>query len=83
MRGAVGAVCQAYLAHFGIEVIGYVRSIGDVEAALPVELSYAERYRLVEESDVRCPDAEAAGGCAVSSGRPCRTRTRSAACSRS
>lgn len=61
MRVAVGAVCQAYLAHFGIEVIGYVRSIGDVEAALPVELSYAERYRLAEESDVRCPDAEAAG----------------------
>ena len=61
MRVAVGAICQAYLARFGIEVIGYVLSIGDVEAALPEGLSYAERYRLAEESDVRCPDPEAAG----------------------
>ena len=59
-RVAVGAVCKAYLAQFGITVGGYVTSIGDVETALPDDLLYPERFVLAEESDVRCPDAAAA-----------------------
>ena len=59
-RVAVGAVCKAYLAQFGITVGGYVTSIGDVETALPDDLLYPERFALAEESDVRCPDAAVA-----------------------
>lgn len=61
MRVAVGAICQAYLDHFGVRILGYIVSIGHVEADLPADLPYAERYRLAEQSDVRCPDSEAAG----------------------
>ncbi len=60
MRVAVGAICKAYLAQFGITVGGYVTSIGDVEAAIPDELPYLERSTLAEASDVRCPDPAAA-----------------------
>jgi chorismate synthase len=60
MRVAVGAICRAYLAQFGITVGGYVTSIGDVDAAIPDDLPYAERFALAETSDVRCPDAAAA-----------------------
>lgn len=60
MRVAVGALCRAYLAQFGIVVGGYVTSIGAVEAAIPDDLPYAERFALAEASDVRCPDADSA-----------------------
>lgn len=60
MRVAVGAVCKAYLAQFGVTVGGYVTAIGPVEAALPADLPYAERFALAEASDVRCPDGAAA-----------------------
>ena len=60
MRVAVGAICKAYLAQFGIAVGGYVTAIGPVEAALPADLPYADRFALAEANDVRCPDAEAA-----------------------
>jgi chorismate synthase len=59
MRVAVGAVCEAYLAQFGITVGGYVTSIGPVEAALPDELPYSERFAQAEASEVRCPDPAA------------------------
>ncbi len=66
MRVAVGAVCRAFLAEFGIAVGGYVVSIGDV--ALPERLRatspspevYRERFARAEESDVRCYDAATA-----------------------
>lgn len=60
MRVAAGAICRRLLAEFGVVIGGYVVQIGDVKAALPPELAYAERFRLGEESDVRCPDADAA-----------------------
>ena len=60
MRVAVGALCRAYLAQFGITVGGYVSSIGDVDAAIPDDLPYFERFALAEASDVRCPDPAAA-----------------------
>jgi chorismate synthase len=60
MRVAVGAICRAYLGQFGITVGGYVTSIGPEEAALPDEMPYPERFAAAEQSDVRCPDREAA-----------------------
>ncbi len=58
-RVAVGAICRAYLAQFGITVGGYVTGIGRVDAAIPDDLPYAERFALAEANDVRCPDAGA------------------------
>ena len=59
MRVAVGAVCRAYLAEFGIRIGGYVTAIGSVEAQLADEISFPERFAMAEENDVRCPDARA------------------------
>jgi chorismate synthase len=61
-RVAVGAVCKAYLAHFGILVGGYVVAIGEVSADLPDELSFKRRFELAEGNSVRCPDPGAAEG---------------------
>ena len=60
LRVAVGAICRAYLAQFGITVGGYVTSIGEVNARIPDDLSYAERSTLAESNDLRCPDPDAA-----------------------
>jgi len=59
MRVAVGAVCKQFLAEFGIVVGGYVSSIGKVDADFG-DMSYEDRFRLAEESDVRCPVESAA-----------------------
>lgn len=59
MRVAAGAVCKHFLAQFKIIVGGYVVSIGGVQADLG-DMSYEERFRRAEESDVRCPIASAA-----------------------
>lgn len=59
-RVAVGAICRTVLAEFGITVGGYVVQIGPVVASLPDSLSYAERFALAEQNDVRCPDPAAA-----------------------
>ncbi len=55
-RVAIGAVCKQFLAAFGIRVGGYVTRIGVEEADLDPALGYGERFRLAEESAVRCPD---------------------------
>ena len=60
-RVAVGAVCRKLLAEFGIQVGGYVTSIGDVTAQLD-DLPFAQRFAQAEESEVRCPDPQAAEG---------------------
>jgi chorismate synthase len=54
MRVAAGAVCKHFLRQFNIQVGGYVASIGEVQADLG-DMSYEERFRRAEESDVRCP----------------------------
>ena len=54
MRVAAGAVCKHFLQQFNIIVGGYVTSIGDVQADFG-DMSYEERFRRAEESDVRCP----------------------------
>lgn len=59
-RVALGAICKAYLAQFGITVGGYVTAIGEVEAALSNDLTYAERLARAETNEVRCPDPAAA-----------------------
>ncbi len=61
MRVAVGAVCKAFLAQFGIEVGGYVLSVGDVitpdDGAPRVDpATFRARFAAAEQSDVRCYD---------------------------
>lgn len=58
-RVAVGAVCKHFLAKFGIQIGGYVVSIGPVSADL-ADLTYSERFSLAEQSEVRCPEPAAA-----------------------
>jgi chorismate synthase len=55
-RVAAGSLCSQLLAQFSIAVGCYVTSIGEVTVNLPDKLSYAERFSLAEESNVRCPD---------------------------
>jgi chorismate synthase len=57
-RTAVGAFCKQLLAPFGIRVMGYIRSIGNVTADLD-GLSYEEAFFRSEESAVRTADREA------------------------
>jgi chorismate synthase len=58
-RVAVGAVCKHLLAQFGVQVFGYVTSIGGIEADLSA-IPLVERGPRAEENDVRCPDPAAA-----------------------
>lgn len=57
-RTAVGSFCKQLLAPFGVRVMGYIRSIGNVEAK-PDGLNYEEIYARAEESPVRVADASA------------------------
>ncbi|MCJ7622957.1 MAG: chorismate synthase [Anaerolineaceae bacterium] len=54
-RVAAGAICCQMLSKFGIQIGGYVSSIGVVTARLD-GISYADRISLAEDSEVRCPD---------------------------
>ncbi len=58
-RVAVGAVCKHFLTQFGIQVGGYVLSIGEVTADLD-DIPLGERSARAEESEVRCPEPQAA-----------------------
>lgn len=57
-RVAVGRLAKELLAFFGIRVGSYVDGIGRVAATIP-DLPPARLWELAEESDLRCPDAEA------------------------
>lgn len=57
-RTAVGSFSKQLLSPFGIRVMGYIRSIGNVEAHLD-GLTYEEIYARSEESPVRTADKEA------------------------
>jgi chorismate synthase len=59
MRVAVGAVCKHFLNKFGITIGGYVCAIGGISADYH-GIPYPERFARAEQSDVRCPNAEAA-----------------------
>jgi chorismate synthase len=56
-RVAIGAVCRHLLARFGIEVGGYVRSIGEVTARVD-GIDLVDRARLAEDNEIRVPDPE-------------------------
>jgi chorismate synthase len=58
-RVAVGAICKQLLKKFGIVVGGYVSSIGKIAADLS-QIDLANRSRLAEQNDVRCPDPHSA-----------------------
>ena len=58
-RVAVGAVCRQLLGAFGIQVGGYVVSIGEIEADL-ASIPLQDRHARSLENEVHCPDARAA-----------------------
>src|SRR5712691_4363881 len=58
-RVALGSFARQLVAPFGIAVLGYVVSIGNVEAHLPAEISLEQLARVTEESPVRVADPEA------------------------
>ncbi len=57
-RTAVGSFAKQILSPFGIRVLAYIRSIGNVDANLD-GLTYEEIYARAEESPVRTADKEA------------------------
>ncbi len=57
-RVAAGAVARKLVAGYGIEVIGYVRRVGPIEAL--IEAPEQVTREQVESNIVRCPDAQAA-----------------------
>jgi chorismate synthase len=57
-RTAVGSFCKQLLSPFGIRVMGYIRSIGNITSNLD-GLSYEETYARSEDSPVRTADSAA------------------------
>lgn len=58
-RVAVGGLTRQVLEAFGIEVLGYVVSIGSIKAETPDQISLAELRAITEASQVRVADPEA------------------------
>jgi chorismate synthase len=58
-RVAAGAIAKKLLALHGMRVLGYVKQVGDVTAAIPDP--EAVTLEQVEATPVRCPDPTAAG----------------------
>jgi chorismate synthase len=57
-RVAAGALAKVYLRAFGVEIRSHVLQIGAVTAPLPADLT-PDSFAAVDESPVRCLDAEA------------------------
>ena len=57
-RTAVGSFCKQLLDPFGIKVLAYIRSLGNVEAKID-RLTYEEAFERAEQSPVRVADKEA------------------------
>jgi chorismate synthase len=57
-RVAAAAVAKALLTELGVGIGCHVVAIGGLEAPVP-ELPWEEVFRRAEDSEVRCPDAEA------------------------
>src|SRR5918992_3668635 len=57
-RTAVGSFCKQLVSPFGIKALGYIRSIGGIEARTD-GLSYEETFARADESPVRVADKEA------------------------
>lgn len=60
-RVACGALARILLGEFGIDVAGFVASIGDVPANVPADLPLDELRTRRDANEVYCPDAAAAG----------------------
>jgi chorismate synthase len=58
-RVAIGAFARQILTPFGVQVLGYVVSIGSVQAAVPPTMTIEDLTRVTEESQVRVADAAA------------------------
>ena len=56
-RVAAGAIAQKYLKQQGIEIISFVKSVGEISA--DVDLNSVTRAK-VDSNDVRCPDLDKA-----------------------
>ncbi len=56
MRVAIGAICSAFLRELGVEVLGHVRRIGDVETEIG-ELPLGKMRQIMEKSPFHCLDA--------------------------
>ena len=62
-RVAAGALSRCLLREFGIEVFGFVRSVGSVTASVEIdENNWRELIGLRDASEVYCPDATADAG---------------------
>jgi chorismate synthase len=59
MRVAVGSLARQILEPFGITTLGYVASIGRIEARTPTGLAIEDLRTVTEASQVRVADAEA------------------------
>jgi len=58
-RVAIGGLARQLIEPFGIDVLGYVVSIGEAKAATPPSTGLAELRRVTEESQVRVADPQA------------------------
>ncbi len=58
-RVAVGAICQQFLAEFGVTIGSYVTTVGEITAVIPPDMPYPERFAAAESNDIRCPVPEA------------------------
>jgi chorismate synthase len=58
IRVAIGGVAKSLLAQFDMQVVSYTMDIGGVAA--PSQADPLTAYQEAEQSDVRCPDPEAA-----------------------
>ena len=59
MRVAAGSLAKLILELFGVTTLGYVASIGSIEARTPADLSIEDLKRITEASQVRVADPEA------------------------
>src|ERR1700681_433493 len=58
-RVAAGGVARKLLAHFGIEILSFTQSIGNVDIGYDGVDTDAVTAKEIEESPVRCPDPDA------------------------
>ena len=58
-RVALGSIARQLVTPFGISVLGYVVSIGSIEAKMPSDISLEQLALVSEESPVRVADADA------------------------
>ncbi|MBV8362829.1 MAG: chorismate synthase [Deltaproteobacteria bacterium] len=58
-RVALGSIARQLMTPFGISVLGYVVSIGSIEAKIPPDIGLEQLAAVSEESPVRVADADA------------------------